>query len=139
MIIEFLINNIMSRFGCPRRIITDNAKSFTSSKLVKFCNDYNIILSRSTTYYPQGNGLAKSSNKRLVRIIKKLLQNNKKAWHSQLKFALSADRVSTKKSIGTSPFQLVYGTDVVFPASLGSPVMKFLQEQDTEPDSMQRD
>ena len=56
--IEFLINNIMSIFGCPRRIITDNAKAFTSSKLVKFCNDYNIILSHSTTYYPQGNGLA---------------------------------------------------------------------------------
>lgn len=128
MIIEFLINNIMSRFGCPRRIITYNVKAFTSSKLIKFCNDYNIILNHSTTYYSQGNGLAESSNKILVSIIKKLLQNNKKAWHSQLKFALWADRVSTKKSIGTSPYQLVYGTDVVFPISLGAPVMKFLQE-----------
>lgn len=52
VIIEFLINNILSKFGCPRRIITDNAKVITSSKLVKFCNDYNIILSHSTTYYP---------------------------------------------------------------------------------------
>lgn len=128
----------MSRFGCPRRIITDNAKAFTSSKLVKFCNDYNIILSHSITYYPQGNGLAESSNESLVRIIKKLLQNNKRAWHSQLKFALWADRVSTKKSIGKSPFQLVYGTDEVFLVALGSPVMKFLQEQEAEPNSMQR-
>ena len=76
--------------------------------------------------YPQGNGLAESSNKILVRIIKKLLEDNKKAWHAKLKFAVWADRVSTKKSIGTSPFQLVYGTDVIFPASLGTPVMKFL-------------
>jgi hypothetical protein len=30
VIIDFLINNILSRFGCPRRIITDNAKAFTS-------------------------------------------------------------------------------------------------------------
>ena len=105
VIIEFLINNMFSRFGCPRRIITDNAKAFTSIKLVKFCNDYNIILSHSTAYYPQGNGLAESSNKSLVRIIKKLLQDNKKDWHAQLKFALWEDRVSTKKSIGTSPFQ----------------------------------
>ena len=126
VIIEFLINNIMSRFGCPRRIIEDNAKAFTSSKLVKFCNDYNIILSHSRTYYPQGNGLAESFNKSLVRIIKKLLQNNKKAWHSQLKFSLWVDRVSTKKSIGTSPYQLVCVTDVAFLASLGSVIMKFL-------------
>ena len=52
IIIEFLLNSIMSRFRCPRKIVTDNAKAFTSTKLVKFCNDYNIILSHSTAYYP---------------------------------------------------------------------------------------
>ena len=128
----------MSRFGKPRKIVTDNAKDFTSTKLVKFCSDYNIIMSHSTTYYPQGNGLAKSSNKSLVRIIKKLLEDNKKAWHAKLKFALWEDRVSTNKSIGTSPFQLVYGSDVIFPASLGAPMMKFLQEQETESKPIQR-
>lgn len=46
--------------------------------------------------------------------------------------------MSTKKYIGTSPFQLVYGTDVVFPASLGAPVMKILQEKEAEPKPMQR-
>ena len=126
VIIEFLLNNIMSRFGCPRKIVTNNVKAFTSTKLVKLCSDYNIILSHSTAYYPQGNGLSKSSNKILVRIIKKLLQDNKKAWHSKLMFVLWEDRISTKKSIGTSTFQLVYGTDVIFPVSLGAPVMKFL-------------
>ena len=116
----------MSRFGCPRKIVINNAKAFTSSKLVKFYSDYNIILSRSTTYYPQGNRLAESSNKSLIRIIKKLLEDNKKTWNAKLKFALWEDRVSTNKSIGTSPFQLVYGTDAIFLASLGSPVMKYL-------------
>lgn len=122
----------MSRFGCPRKIVTDNAKAFTSNKLVTFCNDYNIILSHSIAYYPQGNELAESSNKSLVRIIKKLLQDNKNAWHSKLKFALWEDKVGTKKSIGTSPFHLVYGTDVIFPASLGSPMMMFLQGKDID-------
>ena len=88
VIIEFLISNILSRFGCPRKIVTDNARAFTSTKLVKFCGDYDIILSHSTTYYPQGNGLVESSNKSLVRIIKKLLEENKKAWHAKMKFAL---------------------------------------------------
>jgi hypothetical protein len=132
VIIEFLLSNIMSRFGCPMKIVTDNAKAFTSSKFVKFYSDYNIILSHSTAYYPQGNGLVESSNKSLIRIIKKLLEENKKAWNAKLKFALWEDRVSTKKSIGTSPFQLVYGTDAIFLASFGSPVMKYLQEQDTK-------
>jgi hypothetical protein len=63
VIIQFLENNIFSRFGCPRRIMTDNATTFKSKRIVKFCEDYNITLSHSTTYYPQGNGLAESSNK----------------------------------------------------------------------------
>ena len=128
VIIDFLLNHILSRFGCPKRLITDNAQAFSSSKLVKFCNAYNIILSHSTTYYPQGNGLADSSNKSLIRTIKKLLQDNKKAWNTKLVFALWANRVSTKKLIGTSPFQLVYGVDAIFPASLAMPVMKYVQE-----------
>ena len=66
-----------------------------------------------------------------------MLEENKKAWNAKLKFPLWADRVSTKKSIGASPFQLVYGTDAIFPTSLGSPVMKDLQEQDIETNPLQ--
>ena len=95
-------------------------------------------MSHSTTYYPQGNGLAESSNKSLVRSIKKLLQENKKVWNSKLVYALWANRVSTNKSIGTSPFQLVYGTDVAFPASLAIPIMKYIQEDESEPNPNQR-
>ena len=76
--------------------------------------------------------MAESSNKSLVRTIKKLLQDNKKAWNFKFIYALWANKVSTKKSIGTSPFQLVYGIYVVFPASLGMPVMKYIQEEDSE-------
>ena len=85
VIIQYLENNIISIFGCPRTLITDNAQDFKSNKMVKFCNDYNIVLSHYTTYYPQGNGLVESSNKSLVRVIKKLLQDNKKAWHNKMK------------------------------------------------------
>ena len=73
----------------------------------------------------------------MVRIIKKLLEDNKKARHLKFKFAPWEDRISTKKLIGTSPFHLVYGTYVVFPASLGIQVLKVLQSQEEEPNSMQ--
>jgi hypothetical protein len=96
--------------------------------MVDFCNKYHITLGHSTTYCPRGNGLPDSSNKSLVNIIKKLLQDNKNSWHNKLVNALWADKLTTKRSIGMSPYQLVYGMDVVFPTSLGVPVMKLLQE-----------
>ena len=106
--------------------------------MIDFYHKYHIILNHSTAYYPQGNGLAESSNKSLVRIIKKLLEDDKTSWHTKLKYALWADRISTKRAIGMSLFQLVYGTEVVFPASLGVPVMRYFQDQQEEPNHMQR-
>ena len=75
----FLEENILSRFGCPRRIVTYNAMAFKSKKMIIFFHKYHINLNHSTTYYPQGNGIAESSNKILVRIIKKLLEDKKRS------------------------------------------------------------
>ena len=124
--------NILSRFGCPTKIITDNAATFGSKRMVEFCHKYQITLGHSTAYYPQGNGLAESSNKSLVNIIKKLLEGNRKSWHTKLIHALWADRLTLKKSIGMSPFRLVYGTNAIFPNSLGVLVMNLIQELQTE-------
>jgi len=106
--------------------------------MIDFCNKYHITLGHSTAYYPQGNGLAESSNKIMVNIIKKLLEDNKKTWNKKLVNALWVDRLTIKKSVGTSPYQLVYGMEVVFPSSLGTPVMKLLQELQVEPNDIQR-
>eukprot|EP00253_Pinus_taeda_P024218 PITA_24218 len=105
---KFLSENIFSRFGCPHKIITDNAAAFRAKELVEMCDLMGIKIVHSTSYYPQGNGLAESSNKSLIRIIKKLLENNKKNWDAKLKYALWADRVTIKRSTGCSPFKLVY-------------------------------
>eukprot|EP00253_Pinus_taeda_P021597 PITA_21597 len=59
-------------------------------------------------------------------------------WHKKLVNALWADRVSQKNFIGMSPFELVYGTDTVFPTLLVVPVFKLLQEAGSEEDPMQR-
>jgi hypothetical protein len=138
VIINFLQENIFARFGCPKRIVTDNTVAFKDKHLVKLCEELGVQLVHSTAYYPQGNGLAESSNKSLVRIIKKLLEQNTRGWDSKLKFSLWADRVTNKKSIGTSPFKLVYGTEAIFPVQLALPVAKFLQETDSEPSDLTR-
>jgi hypothetical protein len=37
VIIKFLETNILSRFGCPRKIIANNATTFRSKILIEFC------------------------------------------------------------------------------------------------------
>eukprot|EP00253_Pinus_taeda_P003272 PITA_03272 len=136
VVMEFLTENIFTRFGCPHKLVTDNAATLRAKELVDKFNSMGIKLVHSTSYYPQGNGLAESSNKSLIRIIKKLSEDNKKNWDSKLKYALWADRVTIKKSTGNSPFKLVYGTEVVFPIQLTLPVAKFLQQEQNEEEDM---
>jgi hypothetical protein len=106
--------------------------------MVNFGKKYNIVLGHSTTYSPQGNGLAESSNNILMNIIKKVLTENKKPWHVHLKYALWANRINTKKSIGMSPFQMVYGTDVVLPINITLPMINLWQYAKEEPNDVMR-
>eukprot|EP00253_Pinus_taeda_P031853 PITA_31853 len=77
-VMKFLTKNIFTRFACPHKLATDNAATFRAKELVDMCDSMGIKLVRSTSYYPQGNGLAESSNKSLIRIIKNLLEENKR-------------------------------------------------------------
>jgi len=126
---KFLTENIFTRFDCRHKLVTDNATAFREKELVDMCDLMGIKLVHSTSYYPEGNGLAESSSKSLIRITKMLLEDNKRNWDSKLKFSLWADRVTTKKSTGNSSFKLVYGTEAIFPILLTLPLEKFLQEE----------
>jgi len=96
VVIKFLKENILSRFGCPQQIVTDNATSFSSVKMIKFYQKYSILLHHSTPYYPQVNGLAESSSKSLFKVIKKTLEDNKKSWDNHLIHVIWVNRVSPK-------------------------------------------
>ena len=99
VIISFIQQNILSRFGCPKKLLTDNAKAFKYKSKVEFCEQNGIVLKHSTPYYPQGNGLAESTNKNIIQSIKKLLSQNKRSWDSMLKYALWADMITTRKQL----------------------------------------
>ena len=52
VVIKFIEENILSRFGCPLQIVTDNATTFNSIKMIEFYQKYKIMLHHSTSYYP---------------------------------------------------------------------------------------
>ena len=75
-VIDFLQENNMTRFGVPISLVFYNAYNFSSIKLIEFANEKGIKLHYSANYYPQGNGLAESTNKNLIRILKKTVIEN---------------------------------------------------------------
>jgi hypothetical protein len=135
-VVEFL-EEIATRFGAPSTIISDNAKSFIGSGICSWAVDRNVYLSTSSNYYPQGNGLAESSNKNLIKIMKRTVGDNQRTWHKKLKNALWADRITPKRSIGNSPFMLVYGREARLPISLEFPALELAHQLEiAEDDAM---
>lgn len=96
----------------------DNALAFVGLRLTNWVVKHDIHLNTSSNYYPQGNGLTKSTNKNLIRIIERTMEDNQRTWNIKLEYVLWADRVTPKKSIGNSPYMLVYGKEARLPLSV---------------------
>ena len=108
---------------------------FFGNSMMEFEIKRGFKLKYSANYYPQGNGLAESTIKNLIKIIKIIVDQNQKNWRKYLIFALRADRITHKASIGTSPFNLLYGKEVVIPSKLILPSLALVQLIEENPSS----
>jgi hypothetical protein len=68
--------------------------------------------------------LAKSTNKNLIWILKRTVKNNKRDWHTKIKFSLWDDHITPKTTTGQRPYTLVYGALVVLPVHLQIPSLR---------------
>ncbi|KAK1614119.1 hypothetical protein QYE76_019636 [Lolium multiflorum] len=114
-VIKFVLEHVIHRFGIPQTITTDGGSVFVSKEMRKFCDDMGIKLIRSSPYYAQANGQAEASNKSLIKLIKRKIDEHPKRWHEVLSEALWAYRMSCHGAIKTTPYQLVYGQEAVLP------------------------
>jgi hypothetical protein len=102
----------------------------------KFALEKGIKFKYSSSYYPQGNGLAESTNKNMIKIIKRTVSENHENWHNALLNAIWADRVTPKTVVGKSPFFLVYGREAILPPHILLPSLQLspkIQEEDCPP------
>jgi ribonuclease HI len=131
---NFIREHIITRFGIPHKIISDNGTPFVNKDVREMLEHYRIKHRRSTPYYPQGNGQAEATNRMLLRILSKMVFDYGKGWNSHLADVLWAYRGSPKTATGFTPFSLVYGTDVISPPELLVPSPRMLQGTELEAD-----
>lgn len=134
-IIDFIDQYVITRFGLPIDLMFDNASYFSRNTMVEFSLKRRFKLKYWANYYPQGNGLAESTNKNLIRIIKWTIDQNSRNWNKALTFSLWADRIMQKASISSSPFSLVYGKEEVLPTNIEIPSLTLVQFINENPSS----
>ena len=84
----FVWKNIVTRFGVPHTLISDNGLQFDSKSFRRYCCDLRIKNRYSTLACPQGNGQAEAINKVIVNGLKKRLDDAKGKWVEELPHVL---------------------------------------------------
>ena len=108
-VVGFIQRNILSRFGAPRTIISDEGNPFVNKVFAKLMSIYGIKHRMGLAYHPQSNGQAKISNREFKKILEKTVSASSKDWSIKPDDALWPCRTAYKTPIGMFPYIIVYG------------------------------
>ena len=132
---QFLYESILTRFGCPLHLVSDQGSHFLNGTIQVLTEHFLLRHTTSTTYYPQGNGQAELTNKVIVTMLQKLVNDNRTDWDIQLYTVLFSYRTAYKVATGHSPFELVYGllplmpTEYIVPIQWTTTDLDFIQHR----------
>ena len=121
---RFIRKNIVTRFGVPHTLISNNGLQFDSKAFRQYCSDLRIKNRYSTPTYPQGNGQAEAVNKVIANGLKKRLDEAKGKWVEKLPHVLWTYRTMPRRSTGGTPFSMTYGAEAVIPLETSFPSLR---------------
>lgn len=111
LILEFIV----TRYGCPLEILTDNGSEQVNRKVKETLKTMNINHITTSYYSPQANGRVERFHRTLHHVMSKQIQDNLQTWDLYLNQTLAAIRFHVNESSKFSPFFLLYSRDVVLP------------------------
>lgn len=102
-IAKILVEEVITRFGIPRTIHSDQGSQFESKLFQEVCQLLNITRTRMTPYHPQSDGMLERFNRTLTDV-------------------LMAYRSAEHETTGMTPNKLMLGREVSTPLDLIFPV-----------------
>ena len=118
IVAKVLIDNFFSRFGMPRRILTDQGKEFESILFKELCEKMEIQKIRTSPYQPSTNGCVERFHRTLNAMIGKVIQYDQRNWDECLPTVMAAYRAAKHESTGFSPNRMILGRENRAPLDL---------------------
>ena len=106
------LRQVISNYGSSRTLLTDNAREYTSEKMVSFCKFYNISKREVTPYHPSSQGIVERINRevnKFLRIYSHTLNTGE--WDDLLPVLQLTINNTYNASLGETPFYALYGYD----------------------------
>jgi hypothetical protein len=97
-----------------------------SHQVCDFAESLKIKHLSSSPYYAQ----AESSNKTLIKLIKKKIKENSKWWNEVLLVVLWAHRISKHSATKVTPFELVYEQEAILPIEVNLDALRIARQNE---------
>ena len=114
----FIQRNILSRFGVPITIISDEGSHFSNKVVAKLMSRYQTRHVMGLADHLMSNRQAKISNRKIKKILEKTVNTRRKDRCIKLDDALYDYRTTWKTPIGMSPYKIVFGKPCHLPLKL---------------------
>ena len=122
---RILVDEIISRHGSPRTLLSDRGTNFLSSLIQEVCKIFRIQKLNSSSYRPQTQGLVERYNSTLIQSLSMYVNKDQTDWDLYIPSVLFAYRVSPSAATQETPFYLLYGRECRLPMDVN-----FLQPGD---------
>jgi transposase InsO family protein len=113
-----LVKEFVSRFGCPRQILSDQGPCFEAILFQDLCRLLGVDKLRTSPYKPSTNGAVERFHRTLNSMLAKVVSQNQKDWDRHLPFVLAAYRASESESTGFTPNRLFLSRELCLPIDL---------------------
>ena len=108
-IISSLEDNIFTKFGPPKIMISDNGKNLTGNLTKNFYKKWGVKHITTTPYHPAGNGQCEKFNHTLATSLSILSDSHNKYWDIYINQVCFAYNTSINHTTGFPPLQLMIG------------------------------
>ncbi len=106
---RFVVGSIVSRYGSPRFIVSDQGTAFTAGRFEGMCDTHGIRHILATAAHPQTNGLVERLNKTLASVLAAYVNLSHDDWDEHLPLAVFAINSARQDTIDRTPFEMLYG------------------------------
>ena len=113
--LEFIRDRIISVYGSPKQIISDQGATFTSHRWRTMMEKWKINHITTSPANPQANGQVERMNQTILKSLRRTLGSKKELWPDLLQLVLMDYRVTTQDTTGYSPFQLLFRRQMRLP------------------------